>query len=171
MAENQAPAPEAGTAAAAAPAAPVNTLPTVPPEIQKTTRLYEIMLLFEPTEASRTLHQLQEWAKQMFGEKYSGFMMKIDPWAESRKLSYEVRGMRRGTYLIVYVRLKPSAIASIENDLRLDEKVMRFMVITHEKDPDSLTGRVRERAPDEFEDDDYRRRDDYGYDDDYDDDY
>jgi len=128
-------APAPAAAAAAAPPVPaLPPLPVIPPEILKTTRLYELMLLFEPAEAQRTWEKLVDWAKGIVQERHGGFIMKVDQWAESRKLAYEVKGVRRGTYLIIYYRGKPTKQVDLERDFRLDEKVMRHMLIAHDKE-------------------------------------
>jgi small subunit ribosomal protein S6 len=156
----------APTAAAAPPAAPAVVLPTVPPELLKVTRLYEILLLLEPSEAQRTWDKLVEWAKSIIVDRHGGFILKTDNWSDSRKLAYEIRGLRRGTYMLIFFRAKPGSVNELEHDFRLDERVIRHMVVMHEKEPDLLTGRVRERVPDEYEDEFDRRRD---YEEDYED--
>lgn len=146
-------------------------LPPVPPEMLKTTRVYEVLVLVDPTEASKGYDKLVEWLKSYIEQRHGGLVLKHEQWAESRKLAYEVKNLRRGTYILAYFRAKPSTINTMDAELRLDEKVVRHVVVHHEKMPDALTGRVRTRVADEFEDDDFRRRDDdwgdddYGYDD------
>lgn len=146
-------------------------LPPVPPEMLKTTRVYELLLLFDPTEATKGWDKLLEQMKGFIEGRHHGLVLKVDNWADSRKLAYEVKGLRRGTYMLIYFRGKPSTINTLEHELKLDEKVIRHVILLHEKMPDALTGRVRQRIADEFEDDDFRRRDDdwgdddYGYDD------
>jgi small subunit ribosomal protein S6 len=146
-------------------------LPPVPPEMLKTTRVYEVLVLVDPTEAAKGYDKLVEWIKGYIETRHGGLVLKHEQWAESRKLAYEVKNLRRGTYLLVYFRGKPSTINTMNNELILDEKVVRHVIVHHEKMPDALTGRVRTRVADEYEDEDFRRRDDdwgdddYGYDD------
>ena len=134
---------------------PVN-LPPVPPEMLKTTRVYEVLILFEPTEATKCWDKLLEWAKGLIEQRHHGLVLKHENWADSRKLAYEVKGLRRGTYMLIFFRMKPAEVNAFDAELRIDEKVIRHMVVLHEKMPDALTGRVRQRIVDE----------DYGYDDD-----
>ena len=171
----------AADAAAAAPAKPVNphepvfipvNLPPVPPEMLKTTRVYEVLVLFEPTEATKSWDKLLEWAKGLIEQRHHGLVLKHENWGDSRKLAYEIKGLRRGTYMLIYFRMKPAEVNAFDAELRIDDKVVRHMVVHHEKMPDALTGRVRTRIADEFEDEDFGGRrdddwgdDDYGYDD------
>jgi ribosomal protein S6 len=166
-----APPATAGTAPVA-PVLPVlPVLPTVPPELLKVTNLYELFLIVDPTESQKGWDKVVEWVKAKITDRHQGFILKTEQWADSRKLMFEVKGLRRGTYVLVFFRAKPSVIAELERDFRLDEKAIRHMIIVHATEPDALTGRVRERIQDEFEDDDFRRRDDFSYDEDDDFDY
>jgi small subunit ribosomal protein S6 len=172
-------------AAAAAPAdaaAPATTehgvtyvkvdLPPVPPEMLKTTRVYEVLILFDPTEGQKAWDRLLEFTKGLIEQRHGGLVLKVENWAESRKLSYEVKGLRRGSYMLIYFRAKPASINAFDLELKLDEKVVRHLIAVHDKMPDALTGRVRQRIVDDYEEDDFRRgrddewgEDDYGYDD------
>ncbi|HZV00547.1 MAG TPA: 30S ribosomal protein S6 [Planctomycetota bacterium] len=146
-------------------------LPPVPPEMLKTTRVYEVLVLFDPTEGQKAWDRLLEFVKGLIEQRHGGLVLKTENWAESRKLSYEVKGLRRGSYMLIYFRAKPATINALNGELKLDDKVVRHLIVQHEKMPDALTGRVRQRIVDEFEEDDFRRRDDewgeddYGYDD------
>jgi ribosomal protein S6 len=172
---------QATEAAAAVPAKPANphepvfvpvNLPPVPPEMLKTTRVYEVLILFEPTEAQKSWDKLLEWAKGLIEGRHHGLVLKHENWAESRKLAYEVKGLRRGTYMLIYFRMKPAEVNAFDAELRIDEKVVRHMVVHHVKMPDALTGRVRQRLPEDEYEEDFGRRDedwgdeDFGYDDD-----
>ncbi|MBI3722835.1 30S ribosomal protein S6 [bacterium] len=148
-------------------------LPPVPPEMLKTTRIYEVFLLFDPTEATKSWDKLVEFVKGLVEGRHGGLVLKTDNWADSRKLAYEIKGLRRGTYMLMYFRAKPAIINTLDAELRLDDRVVRHMIVMHEKAPDQLTGRVRQRAAEDFEEEDFGRRrdddwgdDDYGYDDD-----
>ncbi len=147
-------------------------LPPVPPEMLKTTRVYEVLMLFDPTEGQKAWDRLLEFTKGLIEQRHGGLVLKVENWAESRKLSYEVKGLRRGSYMLIYFRAKPSTINAFDGELKLDEKVVRHLIAVHEKMPDALTGRVRQRIVDDYEEDDFRRgrddewgEDDYGYDD------
>ena len=147
-------------------------LPPVPPEMLKTTRIYEVLLLLDPAEYTKSGDKILEFVKGLVEARHGGLVLLHKVWADSRKLAYEIKGLRRGTYLLVYFRAKPSIINTLDNELRLDEKVIRHMIVKHEKAPDDLTGRVRTKKVDDFEDEDFgRRRDDDWGDEAYGDDY
>jgi small subunit ribosomal protein S6 len=51
----------------------------------------------------------------------------IKKWDE-RKLSYEVNGQKRGTYVIAYFRGTGAIVAPIERDVKLNDEILRVMV-------------------------------------------
>jgi small subunit ribosomal protein S6 len=113
-------------------------LPQLSPELMKTTRLYELFLLFDPAEASRTWDKLVEWVNDQIGKKYASHVLRVDKWADGRKLAYEIKGLKRGTYMVVYFRALPKIINELDRDLRLDEKVMRHIIVMHEEEPPTV---------------------------------
>jgi len=111
-------------------------LPQLSPEIEGKTRLYELCLLFDPAEASRTWDALVEWIKtELIETKYEQHVLRVDKWADTRKLAYEIQGLKRGTYMVVWFRSEPSKLVDLERDLRLDERCIRHLVISHDFEP------------------------------------
>lgn len=113
-------------------------LPQLGPELMKTTRLYELVMLFDPAEASRTWEKLEEWVKELIATKYGQHVLRVDKWADARKLAYEIKGLKRGTYMVVYFRSAPKTVNEIDRDLRLDEKVIRHIIVMHEQEPPTV---------------------------------
>jgi small subunit ribosomal protein S6 len=110
-------------------------LPQLSPEINKVTRLYELCMLFDPAEASRTWDKLVEWITEVVNKKYSQHLLRVDKWADGRKLAYEIKGLKRGTYMVVYFRAQPKSVNEIDRELRLDEKVIRHIIVQHDEEP------------------------------------
>jgi small subunit ribosomal protein S6 len=111
-------------------------LPQLSPEIEGKTRLYELCLLFDPAEATRTWDALVEWIKtELIETKYGQHVLRVDKWADTRKLAYEIQGLKRGTYMVVWLRSAPGVIADLERDLRLDERCVRHLIISHDFEP------------------------------------
>lgn len=114
-------------------------LANLDPEIMKKTRLYELCLLFDPAEATRTWDKLVEWIKdELIEGKYGQHVQQVDKWADSRKLAYEIQGLKRGTYMVVWFRSEPSKINELERDLRLDDRCVRHVVISHAFEPPTV---------------------------------
>lgn len=113
-------------------------LPKLDPEVERLTRLYELCLLFDPAEATRTWDKLEAWIKEMIGGKYGSHVLRVDKWADSRKLAYEIKGLKRGTYMVVWFRAKPRVITDLDRDLRLDERAVRHIIVHHEQEPPTV---------------------------------
>ena len=60
-------------------------------------------------------------------ERHGGQTIVIKRWDE-RKLSYEINGQKRGTYVIAYFRGPGGAISAIERDVKLSDEILRVMV-------------------------------------------
>jgi small subunit ribosomal protein S6 len=60
-------------------------------------------------------------------ERHEAKILVLKKWDE-RKLMYEIKRQKRGTYVISYFTAAPSAIVGIERDVKLSEDVLRVMV-------------------------------------------
>ena len=60
-------------------------------------------------------------------EKHGGEILVIKKWDE-RKLAYEIKGNKRGTYIIAYFTATGEAIVPIERDVNLSEDILRVLV-------------------------------------------
>ena len=60
-------------------------------------------------------------------ERHGGQVLVIKRWDE-RKLAYEIKRQKRGTYVIAYFRAPGAAVSPIERDVNLSEDVLRVMV-------------------------------------------
>lgn len=58
-------------------------------------------------------------------------VIQLKKWDE-RRLAYEIKGRRRGLYVLVYFRVDPLKVTEIEHDIRLNEKVLRAMILSGE---------------------------------------
>ena len=48
---------------------------------------------------------------------------------DERRLAYEIKGQKRGLYILVYFKAPGDSLAHIERDCNLSEKILRAMVI------------------------------------------
>jgi small subunit ribosomal protein S6 len=51
---------------------------------------------------------------------------------DERKLAYEIKGHKRGTYVLTYFTCRPDALPAIERDARLSESVLRVLLLKAE---------------------------------------
>ncbi len=88
-------------------------------------RPYEILVIVDPRptdeEVTALLAQLGEQVKGLGAE-----VGNIDNWGK-RRLAYEIRKQREGTYAIFTVSAEPAVVKEFERQLRLNENVLRFL--------------------------------------------
>ena len=86
---------------------------------------YEILVIFDPRptdeEIAALLGRLQETLKGLGVE-----VGRVENWGK-RRLTYEMRKQREGTYAVLEASAEPSAVKEFERQLRLNEQVLRFM--------------------------------------------
>ena len=88
-------------------------------------RPYEILVIVDPKptdeEVATLLTQLGEQAKSLGIE-----VDKVDNWGK-RRLAYDIRKQREGTYAVFETKAEPSMVKELERQLRLNENVLRFL--------------------------------------------
>jgi small subunit ribosomal protein S6 len=72
-------------------------------------------------EAAALLTQLGENLKALGAE-----VSRIDNWGK-RRLAYDIRKQREGTYAVLEVSAEPAMVKEFERQLRLNENVLRFL--------------------------------------------
>jgi small subunit ribosomal protein S6 len=72
-------------------------------------------------EVATLLTQLSEQVASLGAE-----VVKMENWGK-RRLAYDIRKQREGTYAVLEVSAEPSTIKEFERQLRLNENVLRFM--------------------------------------------
>jgi small subunit ribosomal protein S6 len=92
---------------------------------EKTTNTYEAMFLLGAAHAT----DLDAATKLVRGilERHEGKPIVLKKWDE-RKLAYEIRGEKRGLYVIAFFTAPSTAVAAITRDVELSEDFLRVMV-------------------------------------------
>jgi small subunit ribosomal protein S6 len=88
-------------------------------------RLYDVLIIADPRlteeEVAQATGRLQESCAALGGEVVS-----TENWGK-RRLSFEIRKQREGTYVLMQVKAEPSVVREFERQLRLNESVLRYM--------------------------------------------
>lgn len=92
-----------------------------------TTRDYEAMFLLDNTQVGEDFDGAAARVDEIL-QKHGAEIVLKEKWDE-RKLAYEIKGHRRATYYLVYFRAPTRAIAEIDGDVRLNELVLRHLVM------------------------------------------
>ena len=94
-------------------------------------RNYEIMLLVNPTAASKEWNQVtEEFSKTC--EKHGAKVLLFNKWGK-RKLAYPIKKMTRGTYALGFFETDGEEVPkNIKAEFMLSERVMRTIITLHE---------------------------------------
>jgi ribosomal protein S6 len=87
---------------------------------------YECMFLFDNTVAHEW-SAVQQEVQRLF-ERIGASMLACVKFDE-RKLAYEIRGRKRGTYVLTYVDAPGERIGEFERDAQLSESVLRVLIL------------------------------------------
>lgn len=90
-------------------------------------KAYEALFLVDSGLAASNWDGVIDAVKKIF-DRASAEVLSIRKWDE-RRLAYQVKGKKRGTYLIAYFKCDPLKILGIERDINLSEEVMRAMIL------------------------------------------
>jgi len=96
-------------------------------EPPKGARSYELIFLVDAGLPKEELNSLIEKV-QNFLEQREGVVDNVRI-SDVRKLAYEIRKRTHGIYVVFNFWLKPNLVAELERMLRLEERVLRHMVI------------------------------------------
>ncbi len=123
-------------------------------------RDYEVVYIFHP---SLTEEDVGERLEKLHARVTSGEGAEItalDHWGV-RQLAYEIEGQMQGYYAVAQFTAEPSDLPEFERVLKLDEDLLRYLVVLNEGEPSSGMSIVAETySEDEDEDRDDDEDDD-----------
>ena len=93
-------------------------------------KLYEGMFLVDSAEAASDWEGVLETITTILS-RAEAEVVSIKKWDE-RKLAYDIDGKSRGTYILSYFRAEGSKISGMERDVRLNERIMRALILNAE---------------------------------------
>jgi small subunit ribosomal protein S6 len=92
---------------------------------------YEVTFIVRP--------ELDEQALTAVVDKVKGFVTngggqvsEVNPWGR-RRLAYPINKIREGQYVFIRAQLPAQMISGLERDLRLNEQILRFLVVRAEE--------------------------------------
>ena len=92
-----------------------------------TSRNYEGMFILDNNAATADFEATSGLVDAIL-KKHGANIVVNEKW-DDRKLAYEIKGRRRGTYYLTYFQAEPDAIAKIDEDVHLTEDILRHMVL------------------------------------------
>lgn len=106
-------------------------------------RRYELTLIVNPQAPDGAVDDLVARFDRLVSEG-GGRSVEVDRWG-SRKLAYDIGKQNRGDYTFVRFEAPPEALPEIDRVLKLDESILRHLVVLDETPV--------EEEPEEVEDD------------------
>jgi small subunit ribosomal protein S6 len=115
-------------------------------------RLYEVVYIMDPAldegAATAKLEKFHELVTSSGGE-----VSAVDHWG-SRQLAYPINGKSSGYYIVAQFTAAPEALPEFERLLKLDDEVMRYLLVLNEGEPTTGESEVADKPPRERDDDD-----------------
>lgn len=92
-----------------------------------TKRLYEALFLIDAAEAAADWQGVIDHVKKIL-ERNGAEIISERKW-DDRPLAYPIMGKKRGVYILVYFNATSDKLASMENDIRLSERILRSLIL------------------------------------------
>ncbi len=113
---------------------------------------YELLFIIHPDLESTIDKSIERIRANV--EKRGGKVIYEENWGK-RKLTYEINKTDVGIYVLWFLSLPKNKIANIEKDLRINEEVMRYMILKAEekkevkpkKEKNAISAEPTEKAP------------------------
>jgi small subunit ribosomal protein S6 len=90
-------------------------------------RPYELGFILHPQVEQPDVTQAVDRVSQ-YVTATGGEVTSVDVWGR-RALAYPIRKQQEGTYVFCNAQLQPQAIQDLERNLKLDEEVLRYLVL------------------------------------------
>lgn len=65
-------------------------------------------------------------------ERSDAEVLSMNPW-EERRLAYEIKGQKRGLYILTYFKMDPANLSELHRDSELNEGILRMMILRRDK--------------------------------------
>ena len=117
-------------------------------------RKYEVVYIFD---SALTEEQVNEKLEKFHGllktDERPEPVTSLEHWGR-RTLSYQIAGKDVGYYVITQLETAPSALAEFERIVKLDESVLRYLVVVNEGEAPRPVGAVSSKDDDDDDGDD-----------------
>ncbi len=107
-------------------------------EFRPEPRPYEMMVLIRPTVTDEALTEEIERISSVITEAGGAVtnVKRDSPWGR-RRLAYQIEDARDATYVLYHFTSEPSQIQEIERDLKLDDRIIRYLLIRQDEREES----------------------------------
>lgn len=92
-----------------------------------TKRLYEGMFLVDSGLAAQDWQKVIDEIQRMM-KRADAEVVSLKKW-DDRRMTYDIQGKSRGTYILVYFNCDSDKVRGIERDVQLSEMIMRVLIL------------------------------------------
>lgn len=110
-----------------------------------TRKLYEAMFIVDSNKA-REDYQKMEGICTATITRHGGEIVKAVKW-DDRRLAYEIKKCKRGTYILVHFNSDTQVIGKIDRQIQLNENILRCLITVDEDGVDTNTGLFARETP------------------------
>ncbi len=110
-------------------------------------KLYEGMFVFDANHAGKDWPGLEQHVNDLV-QRHEGKLVHTERWPD-RKLAYEMKGCKKGTYYLTYFNAPTTAIQGLQRDCELSDRVLRAMFLYEDElaeDCEKLKAREEAKA-------------------------
>lgn len=112
-------------------------------------RLYEVVYIFDASlDEGAVTDKLDRYHDLLTGS--DGEVKAVDHW-QARQLAYPIKGVKTGYYVVAQVVADPADLPEFERLLKLDDDLLRYLVVLNEGEPTGGMSILTERPPREEE--------------------
>ena len=94
--------------------------------------LYESLFIIRPSVSDEETNALVEKMKGV-ADRTGAQFIKVENWGR-KKLAYEVRRERKGTYAYFYFKAPNNTVGELERAYRLEDNIIKFLTVHLEKE-------------------------------------
>jgi small subunit ribosomal protein S6 len=129
---------------------------------------YEVVYIFHPALSEEEVGKRLERFHQLATRTKDAEVLAVDHWGP-RQLAYPIRAQGQGYYVVSQFRGNPADVSEFERILKLDDELLRYLVVLSEGEPTSGMSIVAEvpesesRKDDDDDDEDEEEEDDQDF--------
>lgn len=105
-----------------------------PPTEGGSVRDYEIVYVFDSMLDESTITEKLDRFNQLATATDGAEITAVDHWGK-RQLAYPIEKKTTGYYVVTQFRSDPRALPELERNLKLDEELLRYLIVLHEGEP------------------------------------
>ncbi len=100
--------------------------------VHEFSKKYETLIILNPDTDESSLNKLIDKIKDVMSKNGAEFI-NFEDWG-ARKLSYDIKKLNRGKFVLIHFSAKGSFIKELERNLRIWDECIRFQTVVFTKD-------------------------------------